>query len=36
MRLRALVLVLLATLGLSACVNDAATYEIDNTREHVL
>lgn len=36
MRLRALVPVLLATLGLSACVNDAATYEIDNTREHVL
>lgn len=36
MRLRHLILSLLAVPLLSACVNDAATYEIDNTREHVL
>lgn len=36
MRLRNLVLSLLAVPLLSACVNDGATYEIDNTREHVL
>jgi len=36
MRPRALVLALLAVPLLSACVNDAATYEIDGTREHVL
>lgn len=35
-RLRHLILPLLAVPLLSACVNDAATYEIDNTREHVL
>lgn len=36
MRLRHLILPLLAAPLLTACVNDAATYEIDNTREHVL
>lgn len=36
MRLRHFILPLLAVPMLSACVNDAATYEIDNTREHVL
>jgi len=36
MRLRHLVLPLLAAPLLSACVNDAATYEIDNSREHTL
>ena len=36
MRLRHLFLSLLALPLLSACVNDGATYEIDNTREHVL
>ncbi|QRM18715.1 hypothetical protein GBK02_04545 [Dechloromonas sp. TW-R-39-2] len=36
MRLRHLLLPLLAVPLLSACVNDGATYEIDNTREHVL
>lgn len=36
MRLRHLLLPLLALPLLSACVNDGATYEIDNTREHVL
>lgn len=36
MRLRRLLLPLLALPLLSACVNDGATYEIDNTREHVL
>lgn len=36
MRLRHLLLPLLAAPLLSACVNDGATYEIDNTREHVL
>jgi hypothetical protein len=36
MRLRHFILPLLAAPMLSACVNDAATYEIDNTREHVL
>lgn len=36
MRLRHLILPLLAMPLLSACVNDGATYEIDNTREHVL
>jgi len=36
MRLRQLLLPLLALPLLSACVNDGATYEIDNTREHVL
>lgn len=36
MRLRHLILPLLAVPLLSACVNDGATYEIDNTREHVL
>lgn len=36
MRLRHLLLSLLAVPLLSACVNDGATYEIDNTREHVL
>ncbi|MGE5472359.1 MAG: hypothetical protein ACM3X0_16310 [Bacteroidota bacterium] len=36
MRLRHLLLPLLAAPLLTACVNDAATYEIDNTREHVL
>ena len=36
MRLRHLILPLLAAPLLSACVNDGATYEIDNTREHVL
>ena len=36
MRLRHLILPLLAAPLLSACVNDAATYEIDDTREHVL
>lgn len=35
-RLRHLILPLLAVPLLSACVNDGATYEIDNTREHVL
>ena len=36
MRLRVVLPALLAAASLSACVNDAATYEIDNTREHVL
>ncbi|MBS1145505.1 MAG: hypothetical protein H6R14_2911 [Proteobacteria bacterium] len=36
MRLRHFLLPLLAAPLLSACVNDGATYEIDNTREHVL
>lgn len=36
MRLRSVLLALLAAPLLSACVNDGATYEIDNTREHVL
>lgn len=36
MRLRHLILPLLAAPLLTACVNDGATYEIDNTREHVL
>lgn len=36
MRLRHLFLPLLALPLLTACVNDGATYEIDNTREHVL
>ena len=36
MRLRSLLLPLLAVPLLAACVNDGATYEIDNTREHVL
>lgn len=36
MRLRHFILSLLAAPLLSACVNDGATYEIDNTREHVL
>lgn len=36
MRLRHLLLPLLAVPLLAACVNDGATYEIDNTREHTL
>ena len=36
MYLRHLFLSLLSIPLLSACINDAATYEIDNTREHVL
>jgi hypothetical protein len=36
MRLRHLLLCLLAAPLLTACVNDGATYEIDNTREHTL
>lgn len=36
MRLRQIILSLLAAPLLTACVNDGATYEIDNTREHVL
>lgn len=36
MRLRHLLFFLLAVPLLSACVKDGATYEIDNTREHVL
>lgn len=36
MRLRPFLLSLLAVPLLSACVNDGATYEIDNTREHIL
>lgn len=36
MRLRSVLLSLLAVPLLSACVNDGATYEIDGTREHVL
>ena len=36
MCLRQLLLPLLAAPLLTACVNDGATYEIDNTREHVL
>jgi hypothetical protein len=36
MRLRHILLPLLAAPLLTACVNDGATYEIDNTREHVL
>lgn len=36
MRLRHLLLPLFAVPLLAACVNDGATYEIDNTREHVL
>ena len=36
MRLRHLLLPLLAAPLLTACVNDGATYEIDNTREHIV
>jgi len=36
MRLRHFILPLLAAPLLGACVNDGATYEINNTREHVL
>ncbi len=36
MRLRSVLLGLLAAPLLTACINDGATYEIDNTREHVL
>lgn len=36
MRLRTLLLPLLALPLLSACVNDGATYEVDGTREHGL
>ncbi len=36
MPLRHLLLAFLALPMLAACVNDGATYEIDNTREHVL
>jgi len=36
MRLRHLLLPLLAAPLLTACINDGATYEIDGTREHVL
>jgi len=36
MRLRNFILPLLAAPLLTACINDAATYEIDNTREHAL
>ena len=36
MRLRHLILPLLAAPLLTACVNDGASFEIDNTREHVL
>lgn len=36
MRLRHLLLPLLAVPLLAACVNDGATYEIDGTREHTL
>ena len=36
MRLRHLLFPLLAAPLLTACVNDGATYEIDNSREHVL
>ena len=36
MRLRHLILPLLAAPLLTACINDGATYEIDGTREHVL
>ena len=36
MRLRNLLLPLLALPLLTACVNDAATFEIDNSREHTL
>ena len=36
MRLRHILLPLLAAPLLTACINDGATYEIDNTREHVL
>jgi hypothetical protein len=36
MRLRHLLLPLLAVPLLTACVNDGASYEIDNTREHTL
>ena len=36
MRLRHFILPLFAVPLLGACVNDAAYYEIDNTREHVL
>ena len=36
MRHRALLLAVLSAPLLTACVNDGATYEIDNTREHVL
>lgn len=36
MRLRSFILAMLAVPLLSACVNDGATYEIDNTREHVI
>jgi len=36
MRIRSLLLALLAAPLLTACINDGATYEIDNTREHTL
>ena len=36
MRLRHLLLPMLALPLLSACINDSATYEVDNTREHTL
>jgi hypothetical protein len=36
MRLRNLLSLLLVAPFLAACVNDSATYEIDNTREHAL
>lgn len=36
MRLRPVLLGLLAAPLLTACIDDGATYEIDNTREHVL
>lgn len=36
MRIRHLLLALLALPLLNACVNDGATYEIDNTREHIV
>jgi len=36
MRLRHILLPLLAAPLLTACINDGATYEIDGTREHVL
>lgn len=36
MKLRTALLALLAAPLLTACINDGATYEIDNSREHVL
>ena len=36
MRLRHFLLALLAAPLLTACINDGASYEIDNTREHVI